>query len=151
MRIILLLLFALVGFVTGCIRPVTVQERETHRAIPADTARSMSQPFDPVEVGKDVFDEELSNDTTKASENIEILGYRVQLAAFGDEASARDLQVEASSKFAGEVHLIHEPPFWCVRLGDFVTMEEADSAKKEVLAKGYKGAWIVGDKVLRKE
>jgi hypothetical protein len=150
MRTIPLLLFALAGFIAfGCIRPVTVHEKETHRAMPADTAGSVSQPFDPVEVGRDVFDEELSKDTTEESKKV--LGYRVQLAAFGDEASARSLQAEASSKFAAEVHLIYEPPFWCVRLGDFVTMEEADSAKKEVLAKGFKGAWIVGDKVVGRE
>ncbi len=151
MRAILFLLVVPIGFiaVSGCIRPVTVHERATGRVTPADTVRSTSQPYDPVELGKDVFDEELSKD--KASEPKRVLGYRVQLAAFADEVSARALQTEASGNFTDEVYLIYEAPFWCVRLGDFATMEEAESAKREVLAKGYKGVWIVEDKIRRTE
>lgn len=56
-------------------------------------------------------------------------GYRVQVYASNESGAARNeakkLYDELSPKVDVTVHVLSEPPFWKVRLGDFLTREEA--------------------------
>jgi hypothetical protein len=41
-----------------------------------------------------------------------------------------------------------EEPFWCVRVGDFKAIEDAEAAKRTARTKGYGEAHVVQDKVI---
>ncbi|MBU1937142.1 SPOR domain-containing protein [bacterium] len=146
MRIVFPLLLAfLVLIAIGCVRPVKGLHEEPATPAGADTTQTSAEPFDPVTLGGDVFEEELLEKESPETENI--FGYRVQLGAFGDEANARTLQVLAEAEFDKPVYVILEEPFWCVRLGDFREMSEAEAMKKAAISKGFTDARIIEDKI----
>ena len=129
----------------GCIRPAARTERPSPPVVSTDSARGISEPYDAVQLGGDVFEAELGGKEGRPPE--EIFGYRVQIAAVSDESSARALQARVTDEFKMPVYLSHEAPFWFVRLGDFRTMTEAEEAKKDAIQKGHAGARVVEDKI----
>lgn len=75
-------------------------------------------------------------------------GYRVQIAALSNQEEAMAIQKEAMLKFADqEVYLTFEPPYYKIRVGDFLTRYDAEKLQKEAIKMGYKDAWIVRTKV----
>jgi cell division septation protein DedD len=130
----------------GCIRPVPRTEKNPPVSTPAaDSAKAASEPFDAVQLGGDVFEAELGKKEAKSSR--ETLGYRVQIAALGDENAANTLRAQVVTEFRMPVYVSHEAPFWFVRMGDFRTITEAEEAKKEAIRKGYDGARVVEDNI----
>lgn len=148
MRVILPIVLILVGFAgQGCIRPVTMtREEPPPAAAPVDTATATAEPFDPFSLGGDVFEKELPIGEERRPK--EVFGYRVQIGAFGDESSGQRLKERATNDFEVRAYLIYEDPFWCVRLGDFEGIEEAEAAKSAARTKGYGEAHVVQDKVI---
>ncbi|MFH1009631.1 MAG: SPOR domain-containing protein [bacterium] len=135
--------------VLGCIRPVAVHKGEPTSPAAVDTSKKSPPPYDPVQLGGDVFEEELLREKGDAPQKV--FGYRIQIAAVTDETTAQTLRTQAVSRLGPQVYVVRAEPFWCVRFGDFQTMEEAEDAKKSVLTKGYKDAWIIEDKIFRRE
>ena len=147
MRIVFSFFLALLVLVTtGCVRPVKgLQEEPAPPVVETDTTQAKAEPFDPMTLGGDVFDEELPEKESVESEVI--FGYRVQLGAFGDEANAKTLQVLAEDEFDKPVYMIFEKPFWCVRLGDFHDISGAETTKKEAISRGFTDARVIEDKI----
>jgi hypothetical protein len=130
----------------GCVRPVKgIHEEEPPPAAAVDTIETSAEPFDPVMLGGDVFEEELLEKEPAESEDI--FGYRVQLGAFGDEVNARTLQVLAEAEFDKPVYVTFEEPFWCVRLGDFLEISDAENSKGEAISRGFTDARVIEDKI----
>ncbi len=147
MRVVFPFFLALLVLVAiGCVRPVKgLHEEPEPPATKTDTTEVSAEPFDPVTLGGDVFEEELLEKESVEPENI--FGYRVQLGAFGDEANARTLQILAESEFNEPVYVIFEEPFWCVRLGDFAEMFDAETTKGEAISRGFTDARVIEDKI----
>ena len=146
MKIVLFFLVLLVGLAEiACIRPVARTEKPSPPVVSTDSARGMSEPYDAVQLGGDTFEAELGVKEGRPSE--ETFGYRVQIAAVSDESSAHALRARVTGEFKMPVYLLHEAPFWFVRLGDFRTMAEAEEAKKDAIQKGHAGARVVEDKI----
>ncbi len=146
MRVVFPFFLALLVLVAmGCVRPVKGLHEEPTPPAVADTIQASAEPFDAVALGGDVFEEELL-----AKESVEpddIFGYRVQLGAFGDEVNARTLQVLAEAEFDKPVYIIFEEPFWCVRLGDFSAISDAETTKGEAISRGFTDARVIEDKI----
>ena len=132
----------------GCIKPVDVTRDESRRTKVADTTSASVEPFDPLALGDDVFQKELGIGKEESSQ--QDFGYRVQIGAFSKESSARALEAQEENKFSSPIHIVYEKPFWCVRLGDFKTIEEAETAKKEAIARGYTDARVIEDRIIIK-
>lgn len=146
MKIVFFLFLILIAFIgQSCIRPVTIQEEPPPKVV-IDTVQAKPTTFDPVQLGGDVFYEELGGEEPTATE--EVFGYRVQIGAFGEKSNAQALQTSAMDKFDEPVYIILSEPFWCVRMGDFRTIMEAKTAKKEAIANGFTEARVVEDKVI---
>jgi cell division protein FtsN len=148
MRIVFSIVLVLAGFVgQGCIRPVTmVREKPPPAAAPIDTATMTAEPYDPLSLGGDVFEKELS--IGEEEQRKEVYGYRVQIGAFGDKSSADKLRERAANELGVPVYVVLEEPFWCVRVGDFKAIEDAEAAKRTARTKGYGEAHVVQDKVI---
>ncbi len=146
MRVVFPFFLALLVLVAiGCVRPVKGLHEEPTPPAAADTTQANVELFDPVTLGGDVFEEELLEKESVEPENI--FGYRVQLGAFGDEANARTLQVLAEAEFDKPVYIIFEEPFWCVRLGDFPAISDAETTKGEAISRGFTDARVIEDKI----
>ena len=76
-------------------------------------------------------------------------GWRVQLSANSTLADADGRARGARAKFTEPVYVEYEPPFYKVRVGDFLTRAEAESMATRARAEGYEGAWVVETLVMR--
>ena len=76
-------------------------------------------------------------------------GWRVQLSANSTLADADGRARGARAKFTEPVYVEYEPPFYKVRVGDFLTRPEAESMATRARAEGYEGAWVVETLVMR--
>jgi cell division septation protein DedD len=78
-----------------------------------------------------------------------VAGWRVQLAAYSSLVDADVRAREARAKFTEPVYVEYEPPFYKVRVGDFLGRPEAESMATRARAEGYQGAWVVDTLVLK--
>ena len=83
-------------------------------------------------------------------EDMEIIGYRIQILQTQDPDQARIIQEDAIIYLDREAYNIFDSPYYKVRVGDFEKRYDAEVFLEQVLQKGYKGAWIVRTKILKK-
>lgn len=88
---------------------------------------------------------------TKRPKSNFVIGYRVQLVQTSDKAEAEAFRDEANLKFKQNVYFLFEAPYYKVRVGDFLEIEQADVLQKIAVQKGFQNAWLVRGRVdLRK-
>jgi hypothetical protein len=76
-------------------------------------------------------------------------GWRVQVFASPSMSAAETEAEVARQKFSEPVYLEYEPPYYKVRVGDFLTKDAAKSLSNRAKSQGYDGAWIVETMVVR--
>jgi hypothetical protein len=76
-------------------------------------------------------------------------GWRVQVFASPSMAAAEKEADVAREKFTDPVYLEYEPPYYKVRVGDFLTKDGARSLSNRAKSQGYDGAWVVETMVVR--
>lgn len=74
-------------------------------------------------------------------------GFRVQLIQTTDPEEAKDVQRDAILRFNEEVYRVFDPPYYKVRVGDFVNWRDAEKVQNLAIRKGFREAWIVRSKV----
>ena len=85
-------------------------------------------------------------DTSAAEEMVP--GYRVQVCATPDEATARAYYHDALMKFLDQgVYLRFDSPYYKVRIGDCKSRFEAEELQKRVQKAGFPDAWVVRTRV----
>lgn len=85
----------------------------------------------------------------------EVNGFRVQVYSSNSQQLAKNesllLYQEMEKKISEPLYIISEPPFWKVRIGNFLTREEANQYK-EVLLNLFpelnSGTYVVPDKII---
>jgi len=92
--------------------------------------------------------ESASNDTTSTDSvhTHQERGYRVQLANVLSEDQAHAIQARATALFEN-IYIMFRSPNYKVRAGDFTKRSDADKAAAEAKRLGFRGAWVVPDKV----
>ncbi|MCK5125977.1 MAG: SPOR domain-containing protein [candidate division Zixibacteria bacterium] len=68
--------------------------------------------------------------------------YRVQIFTSRLFAEASREQALANEIFNQPVHLDYEVPYYKLRVGDFLTREEAENMVSEIRSIGYRSAWV---------
>ncbi len=78
-------------------------------------------------------------------------GWRVQIFASPNMTTAETSAREARKRFTEPVYLEYEPPYYKVRVGDFLTRAEADAmaTRARAVAPDYAKAWVVETLVLK--
>lgn len=86
---------------------------------------------------------------------VEVDGFRVQVYSSNQQQVAKNealiLQQDLQKQLSKTVYAISEPPFWKVRVGDFLTREAALHYKNELVAQFpylQSSAYVVPDKVI---
>lgn len=78
-------------------------------------------------------------------------GYRIQIIQTTDPEEAKEVQKDAILRFDQEVYRAFDPPFYKVRVGDFVNWNDAEKIQKLAIQKGFRDAWVIRTKInLRK-
>lgn len=72
-----------------------------------------------------------------------ILGFRIQIFASSTQKNASRVADDARAAFTENVYVQHVAPYYKVRVGDFLTREDAQSLQQRALQKGYRGAFVV--------
>ena len=72
-----------------------------------------------------------------------ILGFRIQIFASSTQKNASRVADDARAVFTENVYVQHVAPYYKVRVGDFLTRENAQALQTKALQKGYRGAFVV--------
>lgn len=72
-----------------------------------------------------------------------ILGFRIQIFASSTQKNASRVADDARAAFTENVYVQHVAPYYKVRIGDFLTREDAQALQAKALQKGYRGAFVV--------
>lgn len=70
-------------------------------------------------------------------------GYRVQVGAFADRNQARTRADELRQRFTEPVYVVHEGLLYKVQIGDFVSRDRADAARRKAIDLGLSGSFVV--------
>ncbi len=78
-------------------------------------------------------------------------GYRVQILATSEKGKADMFAKEAQARFPDQkVYVEFIPPYYKVRIGDFITREEAETFRAKAKSLGYFDAFIVESQITPK-
>lgn len=152
---ILLILF--MGLLANCAAP----EKTTRPSEKPEAVRDfekMREDFDPQSLNDDdiKIEEPKATYSTDEDDFVDIqqsltdtigAGYRVQLIQTSDPEEAKDVQKDAILRFDYEVYRVFDPPFYKVRIGDFINWSDAEQVQKLAIQKGYREAWVIRTKV----
>jgi cell division septation protein DedD len=78
-----------------------------------------------------------------------VQGFRIQLMATTSETQAREIKKNAMVKLQGKIYLVFEGAQYKIRMGDFLTRDDANGVLETVKAGGYPDAWIVRSMVVK--
>src|SRR5262245_48050050 len=87
--------------------------------------------------------------TTPPDSKSFIPGWRVQIHAFPTMASAEAAAAKARQRFTEPVYVEYQAPMYKVRVGDFLTKDDARHMVNRAKAENYTQAWVVEDLVMR--
>ncbi len=118
----------------------------------------MNEEFDPLSLKEeDIQVEDVavsSSATEEVPENVElavkdtlVTGYRIQIVQTTDAEEAKNAQKDAILRFNEDVYRVFDPPFYKVRVGNYLNWYDAEKIQKLAIQKGYRDAWVVRTKV----
>ena len=81
-------------------------------------------------------------------EYIESTGFRIQLISTQNLSEAITIKAQADSLYSMPVYVDFEPPNYKVRIGNYVTNEEANVMQTAMQNQGFKNAWVVPSKIV---
>jgi len=88
-------------------------------------------------------------ETFTVAEPETVQGYRIQVFAsnnYDEAVSVRNaLNIDLPAQW---VYMVYDAPTYKVRVGDYTNRADANLAVDGFIEKGYKGAWVVPDRVL---
>ncbi|MFQ5753045.1 MAG: SPOR domain-containing protein [bacterium] len=143
-------------FYVGCAAPEKVK-RPAPETESLKNFELMDEDFDPLKLNDsikiedtDAIDknyEDVLVNTGESTKDSMVTGYRVQLIQTTNPEEAKDVQRDAVLRFRDEVYRVFDPPFYKVRVGDFVNWYDAEKLQKLAIQKGFREAWVIRTKV----
>ena len=99
-----------------------------------------------------------SGTNTSRSENHELYypknkkyGYQIQIFASEDSTVAFSLKEAAEPKFNKKAIIVYEEPYYKIRFGNFISLNDAKLFRKKAINEGYNGSWIVDNNIAKSE
>ena len=75
------------------------------------------------------------------------IGYRIQIIQTVDPEEAKDVMKDAILRFEDEVYRVFDPPYYKIRIGDFVSWSDAEKIHEFAIKKGFRDAWVIRTKI----
>ena len=80
-----------------------------------------------------------------------VQGFRIQIFSSSNVDETILMKNLALEKFLGDsIYVVYDAPVYKVRVGDFLNRYEASQRLPEFVAKGYRDAWIVPDRIVQR-
>ena len=80
-----------------------------------------------------------------------VQGFRIQIFSSSNVDETILMKNLALEKFLGDsIYVVYHAPVYKVRVGDFLNRYEASQRLPEFVAKGYRDAWIVPDRIVQR-
>jgi hypothetical protein len=118
--------------------PLSVKEEE-YTVVPSDAAA-------PIASSSAASKTPSSSSALDGEEENQVPGFRIQILSTSSETAARDEKSKAMLRFNQKVYLVFDAQYK-VRVGDFLTYEEAKPLRELAVQKGYADAFIVRTQV----
>lgn len=157
------LAMALVGFaiMVGCSGSKTVT-RPPEKSGEIENFQAMKEDFNPVDLNDDDIEipesdggevglEDILSTSSAVSQDTIGTGYRVQIIQTTDPEEARNVEGDAIMRFDEAVYRVFDPPFYKVRVGDFVNWNDAEKVQKVAIQRGFRDAWVIRTKISLKK
>lgn len=158
-RFLSLPVFVLVAaaLITGCSASKTVT-RPPDSSSEIRDFHVMKEDFNPVDLNDDDIEipdaevgaaslDDLLNASSAVSRDTIGTGYRIQIIQTTDPEEARNVERDAILRFDEEVYRVFDPPFYKVRVGDFVNWNDAEKVQKVAIRRGFRDAWVIRTKI----
>lgn len=101
---------------------------------------------------KQRFELEVKRDSTVVVEEEVAQGFRIQIFSSSSIDEANSLRASVQQMLSGDtVYVVYDPPVYKVRVGDYVSRLEANKMLSFMLDRGFRDAWVVSDKILRRK
>jgi len=118
----------------------------------------MKEDFNPVDLNDDDIEipdaevgaaslDDVLNASSAVSRDTIGTGYRIQIIQTTDPEEARNVERDAILRFDEEVYRVFDPPFYKVRVGDFVNWNDAEKVQKVAIRRGFRDAWVIRTKI----
>ncbi len=129
-------------------KPATVSKEPQATSAAPDTTKSKSQEepviiFEEVPTEQKPVEQAAQPQEEKSVKPAQVYGYRVQVMAALKEENANRLAEELRSKIDKPVYIEYIAPYYKVRVGDFLSREEAERFRDTLRSMGYYDAFIV--------
>jgi hypothetical protein len=94
---------------------------------------------------------EIPKDSLMVQEEV-VQGFRIQIFSSSNVDETILMKNLALEKFAGDsIYVVYDAPVYKVRVGDFLNRYEASQRLPEFIAKGYRDAWIVPERIVQRK
>lgn len=100
-----------------------------------------------INVDKVAWEEEQRRTQSLAEDAQNKLGFRIQLYTTTILDDALAMKDSVAQRFNTDIYLFHDAPYYKIRLGDFITHQQADDILTRVKGYGYQEAWIVRSEI----
>lgn len=125
--------------VMSCAPRKTVSETK----VKPDTTKMKKTQEEPSMPGEEITPTEDEDEYPALPEGYKrVLGFRVHVYR-GTYREAKSVEKELKSSTDLKVHLVNDPPYYDVEVGDFLTREIAESVMNILLIKGYPESFVV--------
>lgn len=119
--------------------------------ISQDEKQTYDESFDPTTLNEPEMEWPtliFPGDTIQYKADVDIsdsteMGYRVQVISTPDYKTAETVMENLTLVMKEEIYLSFDPPNYKVRIGNFRFRSEAEKIQKNLMAKGYRTAWII--------
>ena len=147
--------------VPGCKSPQETARQDLPRETLGDFLARYEKTFDPTQYDVQIartaslaFDDSLGKSATMTASGAPpetTAGFRVQVLTTQDIDQAVQLRDTLSMTLQEDwVYVIHDAPYYKVRVGNYIDRPSANKTVKTLIEKGYTTAWVVPDQVLKK-
>ncbi len=123
-----------------------------------DEKPELDESFDPSELKEPKFELPLiiePGDKLPFEEEVEDIpadstgdGYRVQVLSTRDHEEADTLQAQLQGSFPSEVYVTYDPPYYKVRVGNYLNRPLAEESQTRLKRMGFRRAWVIRTRVL---
>jgi hypothetical protein len=146
----------------GC--GTTEQTALSRTAEPAETdLRTAEKDFRPSDYGREAAkkrpgedaqtrEDKTGTDTASvaATPGEMVQGFRVQVFSSGDIDIAKARMTEAEGMFPGDwFYISYDAPVYKIRAGNFLNRLDAERFMQSAQERGFRGAWVVPEKVIK--
>jgi hypothetical protein len=127
--------------------------KETKKEEKSASLQDYEKAFDPTKYGLDYYTETPLNVNNNAKTSgilrKNISGFRIQIVISKEFDECQRSRKELQNLFPDQkTYILHEFPFYKLRLGNFRTRQEAEDYQKNLFDKDIKNSQIVRDKIV---